>query len=81
MYVPCLPDEEKQTCLGNYTLEDLQEYLVAPNFYIVRNEQRIDTMEFDNHPIIEESTVQSISFDTTYPSLIQGTVRLQTLED
>lgn len=37
MYVPCMPDEEKGTCLGNKTLDDLKEYLVAPNFYIVWN--------------------------------------------
>lgn len=70
MYVPCMPDEEKGTCLGNKTLDDLKEYLVAPNFYIVWNQRRFDSDIYSGNPIIEESLVQSISFDTTRPSLI-----------
>lgn len=80
LYMPCLPDPKNNVCI-NKTLDDLQKYLQSPNMYIIRNQRRFDQGVFAGYPIVEESLVSAIPFDTSFPSIVQGIVQREKLED
>jgi hypothetical protein len=49
--------------------------------YIIRNQRRFDQGVFAGNPIVEESLVSAIPFDTSFPSIVQGIVQREKLED
>ena len=75
MYVPCLGNSSDSKCL-NKTLDETREYLGAPGIYMIRNQKRFDTRSFAKGVIVEESMAYWASFDTSIPTLTQGTIRL-----
>lgn len=74
LYNPCTPNNFTNTCMSsNFTA--LVEYLKAPSFIMLSNNQRFDSSIYSGDPIIKESVFTQTLFDPTRTGIVEGNIR------